>query len=703
VKDQLEAEFQCQSYSLVPFSEEDQKHFLVKFWKMTCPDIKSDYLENLANRVVGFSAEHLNVQDKKFMGIPLQSLLLAEMFEGNLKECSTSTKVELPENINLVIFYDLYMNKKWDSYLSDRKLSDRTNVNVLTDDDDDDDAIHKTFIHNHTAAAVVAILSTQQLEKLTDKTIAERAREFLQKIAEGMEEIGIIIDVIEGRPVFQHRTLADYLTARWLCDNFQNGQTFMKDHLFESGFHVVRSMVDRILAEKYPLHEAVINSSLKQVEKLLRMKESLTEKDRGGRTPLHVAVSCRTPELIKLLLEHGADVSSVDTLLGLSPVEYAIRMDDWEMLSLLMEKRPGIREQVLNGAKCGCTDSVACALRTAAQYGHTDLLKYLISKGSFVNVALPWDNSSLLHVAARSQQTETLKLLLLLGANIDRQDESGKTPLHVSVETGNLEVIKCLLKHGADVNAMNSAYQTPLQIAASQGKQVVRELLNYGASVDSVNNNGWTPLNTVANKGHVEVVQELMKHGANVDRVNNGGWAPLNVAAKGHMEVARELLNRGSSVDSVNDHGWTPLNTAAKGGHVEVVRELLKHGAVVDSVNDNGWTPLNTAAKEGHMEVVRELLKHGASLGSVNNDGWRPLNTAAFEGHVEVVRELLKHGASVDSVNNNGFTPLNAAAKGGHVEVVRELLKHGASVDSVNNNGFTPLNSTANEGHVEVV
>ena len=89
------------------------------------------------------------------------------------------------------------------------------------------------------------------------------------------------------------------------------------------------------------------------------------------------------------------------------------------MLSLLKEKRPDIREQVLNGANRDSTDSIACALHAAALYGHNDLLKYLISKRSSVNVALPGNNSNLLHVAARSQQTETVKILLLLGASID--------------------------------------------------------------------------------------------------------------------------------------------------------------------------------------------------------------------------------------------------------------------------------------------
>jgi ankyrin repeat protein len=126
----------------------------------------------------------------------------------------------------------------------------------------------------------------------------------------------------------------------------------MKDHLFESGFRVVRSMVDRILADKCRLHEAVLNSSLIHFEKLLQRKESITEKDRGGRIQLHVAVSCCSPKIIQPLLERRADINSVDIFLGLSPVQYAIGMADYEMLSLLMEKG------LTSGNKCALAPSV---------------------------------------------------------------------------------------------------------------------------------------------------------------------------------------------------------------------------------------------------------------------------------------------------------------------------------------------------------
>jgi hypothetical protein len=83
----------------------------VKFWKERYSETEDDYLDNLANRVVKLSTEPLNVEDRNFFGIPLLSFLLGEMFQGNLKERSTSTTDQLPEHINVLMLYDLYSKR----------------------------------------------------------------------------------------------------------------------------------------------------------------------------------------------------------------------------------------------------------------------------------------------------------------------------------------------------------------------------------------------------------------------------------------------------------------------------------------------------------------------------------------------------------------------------------------------------------------
>jgi len=146
-------------------------------------------------------------------------------------------RVKEIKHINIFILYDLYVEIKGDIYLSKNKDFDGTKVK---------DPPKKTFKGNLMYAALVAIFSPEQLKELPDKRIVKVTRIFLQNFDEIEEELGITIDDIKGRPVFQHRTLAEYLAARWLCNNLQDCQSFIRDHLSQSGFHVLRSMVDKI-------------------------------------------------------------------------------------------------------------------------------------------------------------------------------------------------------------------------------------------------------------------------------------------------------------------------------------------------------------------------------------------------------------------------------------------------------------------------
>jgi hypothetical protein len=137
----------------------------------------------------------------------------------------------LPQNINLVVLYDLHIYMKWGIYLPVEKIYNRPHVNVL----DDDTALYDSLTDKYKAVALMAILSRHHLDKLTDKNIPKIARNFLKKVTEGVEKTGIITAVTNGRPVFRHRTCAEYFAGRWLRDHKLASQTFLRDHIFVLG------------------------------------------------------------------------------------------------------------------------------------------------------------------------------------------------------------------------------------------------------------------------------------------------------------------------------------------------------------------------------------------------------------------------------------------------------------------------------------
>ena len=86
-----------------------------------------------------------------------------------------------------------------------------------------------------------------------------------------------------------------------------------------------------------------------------------------------------------------------------------------------------------------------------------------------------------LHFAAASNRIDVVKLLLLEGADINRQDEFKDTPLHNAARYNNTEVARLLLDNRADVNIENNDNETPLD-KASKGSEVECLLLQLQQS-----------------------------------------------------------------------------------------------------------------------------------------------------------------------------------------------------------------------------
>ncbi|XP_019908066.1 ankyrin-1a isoform X19 [Esox lucius] len=376
-----------------------------------------------------------------------------------------------------------------------------------------------------------------------------------------------------------------------------------------------------------------------------------------GFTPLYMAAQENHLEVVKFLLENGAN-QSIPTEDGFTP------------------------------------------LAVALQQGHENVVALLINYGTKGKVRLP-----ALHIAARNDDTRTAAVLLQNDPNADVQSKTGFTPLHIAAHYENLNVAQLLLNRGANVNFTPKNGITPLHIASRRGNVImVRLLLDRGAQIDAKTKDELTPLHCAARNGHVRIIEILLDQGAPIQAKTKNGLSPIHMSAQGdHMDCVRQLLQYNAEIDDITLDHLTPLHVAAHCGHHRMAKVLLDKGAKPNSRALNGFTPLHIACKKNHMRVMDLLLKHSASLEAVTESGLTPLHVASFMGHRKIVTILVQKGASPSASNVKVETPLHMACRAGHYEVAEFLLTNGAPVDAKAKDDQTPLHCACRMGHKELV
>ncbi|KAH6886211.1 ankyrin repeat-containing domain protein [Thelonectria olida] len=184
----------------------------------------------------------------------------------------------------------------------------------------------------------------------------------------------------------------------------------------------------------------------------------------------------------------------------------------------------------------------------------------------------------LLRCAVHSGSSETVKLLIDRGADINHIDSNGMTPLYLSIENYQKQVTDFLLEYGA--------MPYPLRPAKTSSKW--RETLS---STRRLRRQYISPLFPAIFTGEgKELVQRLVEKGAD------------------------PYVSYGNSIGWVKDHGQTVLHIAAVVGDVASMDYLLCHFDMgVNAEDDSGHTPLNYA--DQHRDAISYLKSKGGVEG----------------------------------------------------------------------------------------
>ncbi|MFC1902492.1 ankyrin repeat domain-containing protein [Chloroflexota bacterium] len=171
---------------------------------------------------------------------------------------------------------------------------------------------------------------------------------------------------------------------------------------------------------------AAARGNIKRVKELLDKAGDLVNREEGDiysrrprRTPLCAAAKNHKSDIVKLLLDKGADPN----LGEITPLVAAVANNDVEVVKILLEKGANPNLKSREPPTVTTLHSINTPLNLAAKKGYVDMINVLLDHGALVNPH-GWSGWSPLHEAAMHGQLETVKVLLRRGAIINPEADS---------------------------------------------------------------------------------------------------------------------------------------------------------------------------------------------------------------------------------------------------------------------------------------
>ncbi|KAK2757575.1 hypothetical protein FQN54_004544 [Arachnomyces sp. PD_36] len=407
--------------------------------------------------------------------------------------------------------------------------------------------------------------------------------------------------------------------------------------------------------------EAIVDGNLEQVEQhCKRPGFDVNGRDHTGRTPLHLAAMCSTPEVVQCLLDNGARIIA-RVADGLTAFHIAVRRGDVRIVQAMIDRslKNAAEEDEKKAAKSHAKDaSTAEADQDAGSVvsddsdvvmlddqasensDHSDTL----TQGSFVKLSEVPDPTQVQEEDGDSGEPD------IIDPNAPAWDYL-TAPLHLAIMGGHIEIVRLL------VDSLNADTMLPVVFRRDFDSAIDRMVLTLVLAAR------YSP-------DPMQMVKELHEMGVPFSQadikentvahhiVNDENLDMLNIfRSLDPQDVKRALCH--FYIDGVYSATglMSSLMTGIRHCNTEIALKILEIGAP-PTVTFDGY-------RRAHHRFVRSMIKNqGATMGVERSNQelrveWainieQPIIEAILNDLPHVVRRLLDMGADPNEVTGNG-------------------------------------------------
>ena len=287
----------------------------------------------------------------------------------------------------------------------------------------------------------------------------------------------------------------------------------------------------------------------------------LNAKNLAGRTVMHEAAASGDSELLRMVLQAGADVNAADET-GATPLMDAVNADNFTAVEMLLAYHASPMIQNMYGlnafhvAAMQAGEDVIILLREAGAdpmsrdaYGKTPLA-FAFERGPEILNAVLYgvrtvadsDGNTPLHLAVEENAPESVFAALLeRGFPLDYRNRQGITALQLALNNGNEAAMRILLAAGADPFLTDAEGASVVSIVLSEKTACVPLLSEYAAERTDARGDGL--LHYAARVSSPEVVQQIRQTRRTDPYARNiEGETPADVAARWKRPDIQALL-----------------------------------------------------------------------------------------------------------------------------------------------------------------